>query len=398
MKEKLTIEQLRLITLTQQGLMPDAAFGLGKEGVLTAIQNLGYLQIDTISVIERAHHHTLWTRVPDYKSAYLDELVQEKKVFEYWFHAASYLPIDDFRFALPQMAKIKKDKKHYYSVDSKVIKYVLDTIKEEGPKRARDFENKKAVNGTWWEWKPAKIALERLFSQGDLMIAKRDGMQKTFDLTERVLPATINTQMPTALEMAEYLTKTYLNAYGFTTLGQITHLKTGSEIKKNVLQVLDSLCKQGTVQQITVEGMPPVYIQTRLLQNTPLYTKNSMVLFSPFDNAIIHRDRLQQLFDYNFRLECYLPKEKRQYGYFCLPILYRHHFVGRVDCKVHRKEKRLELINLHIENQELPIEEWVDTFCRLINDFSRFNSCDTITLTEVTPNKLAHWFKDINNY
>lgn len=397
MKENLTSAQLRLITLKQQGLSTESSFGDSKSGVLTAISNLGYLQIDTISVVERAHHHTLWTRIPDYKSTFLDELVQEKKIFEYWFHAASYLPIDDFRFALPQMEQIKKDKKHYYKVDPKVMRYVLDTIREEGPKRARDFESKKPTNGTWWEWKPAKIALERLFLQGDLMIAKREAMQKTFDLTERVLPSVINTQMPTPFEIAEQLTKTYLKAYGFTTMGQITHLKTGSVLKKNVAKVLEIMCEQGSVQQIVVEHMPPVYILTELLNNTSLITEPTTLLLSPFDNLIIHRDRLQQLFDFNFRLECYLPKEKRQYGYFCLPILYKQNFVGRVDCKVHRKEKRLELINLHIENHNIQIEEWVAPFIALIKRFSTFNSCDTITLTEVTPKHLSSWFKNINN-
>lgn len=389
MNEKLTLEQLRYITLEAQGLTSSSSFGLGKDAVLNTIEHIGYLQIDTISVIERAHHHTLWTRVPDYHPSYLEDLVQERKIFEYWFHAASYLPIRDFRFALPQMQKIKKDKKHYYKAEPKVMQYVLDAIREEGPKRARDFENKSTINGTWWEWKPAKVALERLFLQGDIMISKREGIQKTFDLTERVLPSTINMTMPTPLEEAEHLTRTYLKAYGFTTINQIMHLKTGTTIKNNIIKVLNKMCEEGTITPLAVEGLPTMYVLNDLFNKVIHPTNNTMALLSPFDNLIIHRDRLQHLFDYNFRLECYLPKEKRQYGYFCLPILFGQTFIGRVDCKVHRKEKHLELVHLHIENTEINIETWITPFRELIRRFSQFNNCDTITITKISPNYLS---------
>ena len=171
MAEELNLPQLRFLTLESQGLTKPYPFGKGKDAVLKALEHLGYLQIDTLSIVERAHHHTLWTRIPDYTTEYLDELVDERKLFEYWFHAASYLPMKDFRFALPQMLEVKQSKTHYYNADPKVMKYVLDTIRGEGPKKARDFENETKKAGSWWSWKPTKVALERLFLQGDLMIS-----------------------------------------------------------------------------------------------------------------------------------------------------------------------------------------------------------------------------------
>jgi uncharacterized protein len=388
MAEELTLPQLRFLTLESQGLTKPYPFGKGKDAVLKTLEHLGYLQIDTLSIVERTHHHTLWTRIPDYKTEYLDELVEERKVFEYWFHAASYLPMKDFRFALPQMLDVKQSKTHYYNADPKVMKYVLDTIRGEGPKRARDFENETKKAGSWWSWKPTKIALERLFLQGDLMISSRNGMQKTYDLTENVLPKSINTTLPTDLEFAEYLVKTYLNAYGFTTVKQITHLKTGEVLRKNVDTILKSMLENGTIQEVNIENMPSVFVQKDLLERTNKTNSNIRIL-SPFDNSIIHRDRVKHFFDFDYKVECYTPKEKRQYGYFCLPILFGETFIGRVDCKAHRKEKEFEVIHLHIENTTIDIELWKQPFVEIIKSFATFNGCKNIKLTKVSPLKLT---------
>jgi uncharacterized protein YcaQ len=395
MMGELALSQLRFLTLESQGLTKPYPFGKGKDAVLKTVEHLGYLQIDTLSIVERAHHHTLWTRIPDYQTAYLDELVEERKVFEYWFHAASYLPMKDFRFVLPQMLNVKQSETHYYNADPKVMKYVLDTIRAEGPKKARDFENETKRAGSWWSWKPTKIALERLFLQGDLMISRRNGMQKTYDLTENVLPKSINTTLPTDLEFAEYLVKTYLNAYGFTTVKQITHLKTGELIRRNVDEVLKSMLQARTIQLINIENRPPVFVYKDLLEKSLNRTASSIRLLSPFDNSIIHRDRVKQFFDFDYKIECYTPKEKRQFGYFCLPILFGDTFIGRVDCKAHRKEKEFELIHLHIENTKIDIELWINPFLELVKNFATFNNCENLKLTKVSPIKLTDKIRQV---
>ena len=383
----MTLQQLQHITLESQGLLQTAPFGKGKQAVLNALESLGYLQIDTLSIVERAHHHTLWTRIPDYKIAYLEELVKERKVFEYWFHAASYLPMRDFRFALPQMLEVKQSKTHYYNADPRVMQYVLDAIRAEGPKKARDFESESKKAGSWWNWKPTKTALERLFMQGDLMISERNGMQKTYDLTENVLPSTTDLTMPGPMEFAEYLVKTYLKAYGFTTVKQITHLKKGETLRKNVNDVLQALLEEQVLQK--VEGFPSVFALSELMEKPILKNSSNIRLLSPFDNSIIHRDRIKQFFDFDYRIECYTPKEKRQYGYFCLPILFGNTFIGRIDCKAHRKEKLLELIHLHIENENVDVELWGKPFADHIKQFAIFNGCETIRLTQVSPPKFT---------
>lgn len=349
------------------------------------MERLGYLQIDTLSVVERAHHHTLWSRIPDYQPHYLDELLKERQVFEYWFHAASYLPMRDYRFALPQMLDVRQNTSHYYNASPEAMQYVMDIIRAEGPKKARDFESKTQKPGSWWNWKPTKVALERLFMQGDLMVSERKGMEKTYDLRERVLPASIDVTVPSQLEYAEYLVRTYLRAYGFTTVKQITHLKKGAVVRQQVEAVLNRMLEEGSVQKVTLEGMPAVFVPTDLVEQSVEVVAPSVRFLSPFDNSVIHRDRLQQFFGFDYKIECYVPKEKRLYGYFCLPILFGTAFIGRMDCKAHRKEKRFEVIHLHVENKSIPVEAWLDSFAEALKDFARFNGCEGIEVTEVSP-------------
>ncbi|MCJ7932274.1 MAG: winged helix DNA-binding domain-containing protein [Chryseobacterium sp.] len=389
MKNKWTLEQLQFATLESQGLTELTPFGTGKKAVLNALEHLGYVQIDTLSIVERAHHHTLWTRIPDFQTGYLEELVEEHTIFEYWFHAASYLPMQDFRYVLPQMNHARKSKSHYYNADKKVMQYVMDMIRIEGPQRARDFETESSKTGSWWNWKPAKLALERLFMQGDLMICGRKGMQKMYDLTERVLPQHISTTEPDPIEFAEYLIKTCLRAYGFTTLKQITHLRTGNLLKINVSKVLKSMLEEGSIIQVDMEGLPPVFVQNSLLEKTVEFSNSHVRLLSPFDNSIIHRDRIRQVFNFDFRLECYTPKEKRQYGYFCLPVLFGDRFIGRADCKAHRKDKQFELIHLHIEDSGMSTELWLEPFVETLKRFAVFNGCELLMLTKVSPSKLT---------
>lgn len=348
-------------------------------GVTQAIQHLGYVQIDTLSVVERAHHHTLWNRVPKYKKNFLDAAIESREVFEYWFHAAAYLPTQDYRFALPRMNAIRRGESSWYKdVDPKVMRQVKKRITNEGPLKGRDFESKKKTQGSWWNWKPSKKALEKLYMQGDLMISRRDGMEKVYDLRERVLPEGVNTKEPTIFEFAEYLVDTSLKAHGFTTVKQIAHLRKGAPLKKSIAEILANKIEEGEVVERRVEGMPLIYLPTELLSfRFPTPAKKVRIL-SPFDNAVIHRDRLEQLFNFDYRIECYTPASKRQFGYFCLPILYQDRFVGQVDCKTYRKEKIFEVIKLHIEKNEENINEIIEIIYKEIRRFAKFNGCGSI--------------------
>ncbi|MEL7122041.1 MAG: crosslink repair DNA glycosylase YcaQ family protein [Bacteroidota bacterium] len=386
MKTKQLLAKLQNANLQSQGLNRLKAFGKGKKAVLETVEHLGYVQIDTLAVVTRAHHHTLWTRVPDYQNDYLHQLVEDRKVFEYWFHAASYLPMRDFRYALPRMSQFKRGEARYYkNVPQESIKYVYDKIRIDGPQKNRDFKSESNKLGSWWNWKPTKMALEKLFMQGDLMISGRDKMEKIYELTERVLPEGVDTSEPDPMELAEYLVRTYLRAYGFTTIKQITHLKTGQEIRNNVKQVLQGMLEEKTIQQIDIDDLPTIYAQNDLLDSSRRRSDAKVRLLSPFDNAIIHRDRVKQIYNYDYRLESYIPKPKREFGYFCLPILFKGKFVGRVDCKAHRKNGQFELINLYIEDDELDLEIFMQPFVETILRFANFNGCQSINVSKVHP-------------
>ncbi len=384
-------KKLSLITLNHQGLTTTRPFGKGVEATRRTIEHLGYIQIDTLSVVVRAHHHTLWTRIPDYQPDYLAELVRDRSVFEYWFHAASYLPMKDYRFVLPQMLAIKRGEVSYFmNVEVKHLRHVLERIRSEGPLKTRDFKSTKSRDSKWWDWKPAKRALEKLFMQGDLMIACRNGMEKVYDLTERVLPDNINISKPSLSEFSEYLIDGSLKANGFTTLKQLTHLRSGSSLRKTLGEVLYQKVEEGSLIECFVEGMPTVYATQSVLDAKISRSSKNIRILSPFDNAIIHRDKVKQIFYFDYKLECYTAKEKRKYGYFSLPILYKDRLVGRVDCKAHRKTRCFELIHLYLESKEISLDAFVPEFTKIVNRFAIFNKCDDIRITSCIPRKLKN--------
>ena len=223
--------------------------------MLRAIEQLGYVQIDTISVVERAHHHVLRSRVPNYRPAFLDQLQREGKVFEYWYHAAAYLPMRDYRFAKRDMQAAKRGEQDWVrSRDYKLMQRILDRVRLEGPLKSRDFEDNRTSKEGWWDWKPAKRALEQLFIDGDLMVTKRDGFQKTYDLPERALPPNVSTEAATLDEFAAYLVRNCLRSHGFATRKSFTHLRSGAGIREAVTTVLEEGVAVGKLCQFNTKG------------------------------------------------------------------------------------------------------------------------------------------------
>ena len=212
--ESLSITEARKLVLLSQRIPPKKHAGKPVDASLSAIEQLGYVQIDTISVIQRTHHHTLWNRNPQYLSSHLETLMAEKKIFEYWSHAAAYLPMRDYRFSLPRKHAIKSGKdNHWYTRDEKLMKSVLKRIENEGPLMAKDFDTKVKRMGEW-QTRPIKQALENLYMQGELMIPYRVNFHKVYDLSERVLPDNIDTSIPGPEEHARFLITRYLLANG----------------------------------------------------------------------------------------------------------------------------------------------------------------------------------------
>ncbi|UCC11657.1 MAG: YcaQ family DNA glycosylase, partial [candidate division WOR-3 bacterium] len=203
MKKKTTVispARARTFFLTKQ-LLTKAKPLSGKSGTFRVIDTLGYVQIDTISVIERSHHIVLFNRCPDYRHSFLDELLaQDRKIFEYWAHMASYIPMKDYRYYIRKMKRPPQEGSWidtWLKGNKQIIKKVRRRIKKEGALSAHDFADvRDRRRGPWWDWKPAKMALEVLFWRGELMIKERRNFQRVYDLTERILPPGINTTLP----------------------------------------------------------------------------------------------------------------------------------------------------------------------------------------------------------
>lgn len=369
---------LKQLTLFNQGLGKTSRFAKGMDGTLQAIEHLGYVQIDTISVVERAHHHILWSRVPDYELSHLNSLVGERQIFEYWYHAASYLPMKDYRYALPAMMSVRNGESRYFNRgDQHLMNEILARVRAEGKIRLRDIDknNKKSL-GNWWNTGPGRRAFEQLYMQGDLMICERNGMEKVFDLTERCLPENIDLSMPTLYEYAQYLFNNTLRAHGAFTWKQLVHLKK-NDLKETMRVVLKEQIGAGVVSAIKLENGQTLYVDVAAIEKK-VSTDFGLKILSPFDNSLIHRDRLASLFEFDYRIECYVPAAKRVYGYFCLPILYQDELIGRVDCKAHRSIKELEVISLHIEKTVKNKELFFFELEQELKRFAAFNQCSTI--------------------
>lgn len=369
-------DKLRGLALFNQGLGKPHAFGEGVAGTRCAIEHLGYVQLDTISVVERAHHHVLWNRVPEYQPAHLNQLVKEQHIFEYWYHAASYLPMRDYRYVLAQMASIRNGENRYFrNADPHLMNEILAQVKAEGEIRLRNIDTgKKAAQGGWWNRGPGRRALELLFMQGDLMISARNGMEKVYDLRENCLPCDIDLTLPSLSEYALYLFNTTLRAHGVFTWKQLLHLKVGQPLRDAMQKVVLEQLDAGVITVLAHCGGQKIYVDSTSLEQPPTIELDVKIL-SPFDNLVIHRDRLSSLFAFEYRIECYVPAAKRVFGYFCLPILYGDQMVARIDCKAHRAEQRLEVLSLHLEDDFLDRDGFFPRLMLEIQRFAAFNHC-----------------------
>jgi uncharacterized protein YcaQ len=316
-------------------------------------------------------------------------LLQRKEAFEYWFHAAAYLPMRDYRFSLLRKHAIKSGERHWYrSPDLKLMQRLLDQIRADGPVRARDFENPTRGSTGWWDWKPAKRALEQLFMQGDLMISGREGFQKVYDLPERVLPANIDDRVPSMTEFAGHLIDVTLASHGFATKKSFSYSRRGQPLRVAIDAVLNQRCESGALVSGKLSGGQTIFGAPDDLATTQRRPLAQVRLLSPFDNAIIQRERSQVLHAFDYQLECYVTASKRRYGYYCLPILYRDRFVGRVDCKAHRREGRFEILRLHIEREPDEPEQFVEAFSNVLKAYAAFNECSR---TDLGTAKLPNW-------
>lgn len=382
----------RKLLLHGQGLIKPDQFGRGTDAVQRAVEALSWVQIDTISVVERAHHHVLNTRVRNYRPEHLDALQKERRsVFEYWSHAAAYLPMRDYRYCLPLMAGSRRKR----PPDPKLGKLILERIRAEGPLQSRDFENPPTrKSGGWWDFKPAKQALEQLFLCGDLMVSYRDRFRKVYDLPERVIPVGTDCSMPGEDEWHDYLVRRAVSAWGIVTDHDIGYCKAAARqlaartIGKSLQASTNRLVEAGELIPVDVAGTTH-YCNSSSLETLPIrFGKRRVRLLSPFDNLVINRRKALELFDFDYQIECYVPEKKRRYGYFCLPVLYGDELIGRMDTKAERSSRTLVVKSLFLENRVSASESLVEALREGLAQFSGDNHCSDLRVESISPKQL----------
>lgn len=376
--ETVTLKQTRRI-ITENQLYYSGRIKTDVTSISGIIEKLGYLQIDTISVVERSHHHILWSRMPGYRHDLLNKAVENKLIFEYWSHAASYLPMRDFRFTLPRKRSYYFKNQSWRTANKKSIKLVLDRIKSEGPLRSKDFEDKSKNKSGWWNWKPSKEALDFLFHSGKLMIAGRAGFQKIYDLTERVLPDNADTSFPGRKEFYKYLISSSVNSNGITGINDIMYLRKYD--RSLLMKAINELTEVGKLIPVKIPelGDKLYYSSYEIMEHfSSSKRKNKIHILSPFDNFVINRKRLKDFFNFDYQLECYVPADIRKFGYFCLPVLYKDRFIARIDAKASRKEDTFYVKNIYTENNELRSDSLYDKLKEKIAELALFSGCNIV--------------------
>jgi uncharacterized protein len=337
--------EARRIWLRAQRLDTPVPFGDGPLAVAAAVEHLGYVQIDTINVIERCHHHILYSRIPDYRRADLRQAQSiDRSVFEYWTHALSYVPAKDLRFFLPAMKLHKREGHRWFSsVSPADTRKVMRLLRRDGALTIRDIEDDVLTEKEhlWASRKPSKRALQLAFYTGAVTISERNGMLKTYELMTRHFGWDKPPKPASATEVSTYLLDRALRAQGVVSLDSICHLDAPS--KASIRRLIDARVRRKELVPIALEGAGKQehWADPAVLEPVGEGDPGLVHILSPFDPLIIQRKRTELFFGYGHRFEAYVPKEKRLFGYFALPVLVGDDIVAAIDLKTDRKNKKL---------------------------------------------------------
>lgn len=354
----LTATAARLLHVTAQGLDRRGRRAAAKHDVLEAIRRMGVLQIDTISVVARSPYLVLFSRLGAYEPQWLDELLAERALFEYWAHEACYIPIEDYALFRHRMLQPEgmgwKYREAWVAQHRHELERVLAWIREHGEVRSADFERRAGHEPGWWGWKPEKRALEYLLTAGEVMVSRRQSFQRVYDLRQRVHPDWSDDELPPRAETEAQLVLQAVHALGITTARWVADYYR-MDRRRTPARVHD-LAAAGELIEVVVDGWDDVaYVHPAHLDMAEAAAAGALkpsltTLLSPFDPLVWDRQRARSIFGFDYRLECYTPAPKRRFGYYVLPVLRRGALVGRLDAKAHRREGRFEVKALFLES------------------------------------------------
>lgn len=408
------LSAVRTLALHAQGLASATNPITTSDVIYDAINKMGSVQIDTLQMVHRSHYLALWSRIGSYDTVLFDglhtvstdsrsladsgSLWNGRRLFEYWLHAACLIPISEYRYLLPMMQWYRNGHgwRHEWAEQPEnkaLMNAVMKRVTNEGALRSSDFEHTGKRRGSWWNWKPAKQALEHLFNQGRLMIAGRSQFQRLYDLPERVLPAWVDTTMPAHEETQQHWLERSLKAAGICDAGLAASMVYGLP-RIEARAMLKTLLDEGSaieVDAILADGEKHALVLHRdhlpaLQQAADGALKAERTMFlSPFDNLFWVRRRDVSFWNFRQSLEAYLPVEKRRYGYFTLPILHGDRFVGRFDPKLERDTATMRIKAIYLEPRVTASEELVSDVAHALHDFIRFHGATNLVIESSTP-------------
>lgn len=387
-EQHLTLRAARHLHLAAQGLLNRPRRQAKAHDILRTIQQMSLLQIDTINVVARSPYLVLFSRLGAYPSIWLDEALSRGELMEYWAHEACFLPRSDFPLVRHRMlAPHKMGWKYHQSwmnEHAQDIAALKSHIAENGPVRSADFSHPRKGESGWWAWKPHKRHLEGLFTAGEVMVVARRNFQRVYDLTERVMPhwndATDALTQPVAERLMLENSARSLGIFRPQWLADYYRLR-----QPDLNALLAQWQDEQQIVAVDVDTLGEMWVHSSLLPELAravegkLNATHSAVL-SPFDPVVWDRKRAEQLFDFSYRLECYTPAPKRQYGYFVLPLLHRGEIVGRMDSKMHRSRGVLEIFALYLQDG-VRVSQQLERGLKLaINDFARWQGATRVEL------------------
>ncbi len=394
----LTLAQARALQLAAMGLLTPPKRRARKADVLASIRSMNVLQIDTIQIVARSPYLVLWSRLGDYAPRWLDELLTEGALFEYWSHAACFLPIEDYPHYRRQMLHLEAAGSERSALrlanDPHEHLELVHHVREHGPVRAADFDHVDGRKGNgWWDWKPDKVRLETLFTAGEIMVKRRENFHRVYDVRERVLPPHLHDDdsVPSREAVDVAWTLAAVKAMGLAPARWIGDYfrHAGKAPRPHP----DSLVETGALLRVRVADWPwPAYVHpdNADLLNTAQKDRlraTHCTLLSPFDPLVWDRERALRMFNFDYRIECYTPEEKRKFGYFTLPILVRGELVGRVDAKAHRADEIFEVRALHLEVGVAPTKLLAADIAGALHRCAAWHQTPTVRVLRTAPAK-----------
>ena len=384
----LSLADARNLHLAAQGLLNKPRRRASLEDIPATISRMSLLQIDTINIVARSPYLVLFSRLGNYPAQWLDESLARGELMEYWAHEACFMPRSDFRLIRHRMLAPEKMgwkyKDAWMQEHEAEIAQLIQHIHDKGPVRSADFEHPRKGASGWWEWKPHKRHLEGLFTAGKVMVIERRNFQRVYDLTHRVMPDWDDERDLVSQTEAEIIMLD--NSARSLGIFREQWLADYYRLKRPALAAWrEARAEQQQIIAVHVEKLGNLWLHDDLL---PLLeralagklTATHSAVLSPFDPVVWDRKRAEQLFDFSYRLECYTPAPKRQYGYFVLPLLHRGQLVGRMDAKMHRQTGILEVISLWLQEGIKPTTMLQKGLRQAITDFASWQQATRVTL------------------